>query len=93
MQAQGVHARIAQEYFQLASCRRVVLKGGIDVFFYTVKHYSSLNKTVDKYLSPVSGNTTTINFPLFSGLAATCNAANAAAPDEMPAKMPSSRAN
>jgi hypothetical protein len=36
---------------------------------------------------------TTINLPLFSGLLATSTAAQVAAPEEMPAKMPSSLAN
>lgn len=36
----------------------------ISITFYS----SSLNRAVDKYLSPVSGNITTIVFPLLSGL-------------------------
>lgn len=38
---------------------------------YSSKAYN----TVDKYLSPVSGNKTTISLPAFSGLRAICKAA------------------
>nr|AFK43679.1 unknown [Lotus japonicus] len=47
---------------------------------------------VDKYLSPKLGNTTAISFPAFSGLFPTCNAAAAAAPEEIPTSKPSWRA-
>ena len=50
---------------------------------------SSWNNTVDKYLSPVSGSSTTITFPLFSGLFAICVAAKTAAPEDIPTKSPS----
>ena len=46
-------------------------------------------KSVDKYLSPVSGSNTTIFLPLFSGLLANSVAAKAAAPDEIPTNNPS----
>ena len=47
------------------------------------------NKVVDKYLSPVSGNNTTIFLPLFSGLLANTVAACIAAPDEIATNNPS----
>jgi hypothetical protein len=43
----------------------------------------------DKYLSPVSGKITTINFPQFSLRTATLQAAKIAAPEEIPHKIPS----
>jgi len=48
-----------------------------------------LNKGVDKYLSPESGRSTTIFFPAFSGLLARITAAFKAAPEDIPAKIPS----
>jgi hypothetical protein len=54
-----------------------------------LQYYASWNKAVDKYLSPVSGNNTTITLPLFSGLFAICVAANAAAPEDIPTNSPS----
>jgi hypothetical protein len=44
---------------------------------------------VDKYLSPLSGNNTTIFLPLFSSLCANSLAAYNAAPDEIPMNTPS----
>ena len=41
---------------------------------------------MDKYLSPESGNNTTIVFPSFSGRFANSVAAHNAAPDEIPVK-------
>jgi hypothetical protein len=45
--------------------------------------YYSVNNGVDKYLSPVSGNRTTIVLPSFSGRFAICVAAHVAAPEDM----------
>ena len=50
---------------------------------------SNAYNTVDKYLSPVSGNSATIVFPSFSGSRASCRAAYTAAPEEMPTNKPS----
>ena len=56
--------------------------------------YNSLNThSVDKYLSPVSGKITTIVLPLFSGRLASSKPAKVAAAEEIPVKIPSSRAN
>ena len=52
-----------------------------------------LNNGVDKYLSPESGNKTTIFLPLFSGLEARIVAAFNAAPEEIPTRIPSLSAN
>ncbi|MDF2951881.1 MAG: hypothetical protein K0S18_1464 [Anaerocolumna sp.] len=51
--------------------------------------FYSVNNGVDMYLSPVSGNKTTIVLPAFSGRFATSVAAHNAAPDEIPTKNPS----
>ena len=51
--------------------------------------YSSLNISVDKYLSPVSGNKTTIVLLWFSFLWAKMVAAFTAAPLEIPTSKPS----
>ena len=48
-----------------------------------------MNISVDKYLSPVSGNKTTIVLPLFSLLWASFIAAAKAAPDDIPINNPS----
>ena len=48
---------------------------------------------VDRYLSPESGSKATIVLPLFSGLAARMAAAFNAAPEEIPTRIPSLRAN
>lgn len=48
------------------------------------------NRSVLRYLSPVSGSTTTISFPALSERLPTLRAACMAAPEEMPAKIPSS---
>ena len=48
-----------------------------------------MNNSVDKYLSPESGNKTTIFFPLFSYLLANLTAAERAAPALIPTKIPS----
>ena len=47
---------------------------------------------VERYLSPESGRSTTMFFPLFSSLAATIAAALRAAPDEIPTRIPSDTA-
>ena len=44
---------------------------------------------VERYLSPVSGKIATMIFPLFSGRFASCEAAQTAAPDEIPTSKPS----
>lgn len=49
----------------------------------------SEKSTVDRYLSPKEGMTTTMFLPAFSGLAATVSAALTAAPEEIPASTPS----
>ena len=49
-------------------------------------------RPVERYRSPVSGKITTIVCPAEPGRAATSSAAWSAAPDEMPARIPSSRA-
>ena len=48
--------------------------------FSTLIYYSKLNIGVDKYLSPVSGNNTTITLPAFSSLLANWIAPYKAAP-------------
>ena len=58
-----------------------------------IRNYSSLNISVDKYLSPVSGSRTTIVLPAFSFLCAITVAALTAAPLEMPTNKPSFLAN
>src|SRR5215472_4241831 len=50
------------------------------------------NRILLRYLSPKLGNTTTINFPAFSGRLPTSTAATVAAPDEIPINNPSSSA-
>ena len=52
---------------------------------------SEFDNCVERYRSPESGNIATIVFPLFSGFAASCKAAQTAAPEDMPASIPSSR--
>ena len=54
---------------------------------------SQSNKVVLMYRSAVSGNTTTISFPAFSSRPPTSTAAIAAAPEDIPAKIPSCRAS
>ena len=51
------------------------------------------NSSVLRYRSPVSGRITTMSLPSLSGLPATCKAAKAAAPEEMPTRIPSCRAS
>ena len=62
-----------------------------------IRHISigadQLKSGVERYLSPESGRRTTILFPAFSGLDATCAAAQSAAPEEMPVRTPSVRAS
>lgn len=53
----------------------------------------SSNKTVERYLSPKLGMIATIIFPLFSARDPTFSAQLAMAPDEIPTKIPSSRAS
>ncbi len=67
----------------------------IDLWVYSLKKnlFYSWKSQVDRYLSPVSGRMTTICLPLFSGLFATSRAAHIAAPQEIPARMPSSFAS
>ena len=52
-------------------------------------YYASEKRAVERYLSPVSGNTATITFPLFSGLSASFLAAITAAPEDIPTRTPS----
>ena len=56
-------------------------------------HSLIANIFVDKYRSPVSGRMTTMFLPANSGRAATCDAAQTAAPDVMPASTPSCAAS
>ncbi len=56
-------------------------------------HTLIANIFVDKYRSPVSGRMTTMFLPANSGRAATCDAAQTAAPDVMPASTPSCAAS
>ena len=56
-------------------------------------HSLMANIFVDKYRSPVSGRMTTMFLPANSGRAATCDAAQTAAPDVMPASTPSCAAS
>jgi hypothetical protein len=51
----------------------------------------SWNSRVERDRSPVSGRTTTMSLPAFSGRFATSTAAHSAPPQEIPTKMPSSR--
>jgi len=53
----------------------------------------SWKSQVDRYLSPESGKIATITFPLFSFRFASSVAANIAAPEEIPARIPSSFAS
>ena len=55
--------------------------------------YSLLNNGVDRYLSPESGKSTTITFPLFSGRFDKIWAAFSPAPDQIPTRIPSLTAN
>lgn len=78
------HARSRQD----AALDRVI-SGGVSVksnFAYSV---SARNIGVDRYRSPVSGRRTTICFPAFSGRFASSAAAQRAAPEEIPTRMPS----
>ena len=52
----------------------------------------AVNRGDDRYLSPKLGSTTTISLPANSGRRATLTAATTAAPEDMPQKIPSSRA-
>ena len=52
-----------------------------------------LNNAVERYLSPESGRSATIVFPLFSGLLARMSAAFNAAPDEIPTSIQIGRAH
>ena len=56
-------------------------------------HSLMANIFVDRYRSPVSGRMTTMFLPANSGRAATCDAAQTAAPDVMPASTPSCAAS
>ena len=56
-------------------------------------HSLMANIIVDRYRSPVSGRMTTMFLPANSGRAATCDAAQTAAPDVMPASTPSCAAS
>ena len=57
---------------------------------FAVCYYASVeNSGVDKYLSPESGSSATITFPLFSGRLANSVAAKSAAPEEIPTNTPS----
>ena len=63
-------------------------------FCFVKPDYSAvLNNAVERYLSPESGRSATIVFPLFSGLLARMSAAFNAAPDEIPTSIPSLLAN
>ena len=50
---------------------------------------SSSYKSLERYLFPLSGKSTTMFFPLFSGLLASSTAAQSAAPEEIPISRPS----
>jgi len=65
----------------------------ITCLYSTRRFYSAPKIPVERYLSPVSGKITTMNFPLFSFFYPTCRAAQAAAPEEIPQKSPSSIAS
>ena len=56
-------------------------------------HSLTANIFVDRYRSPVSGRMTTMFLPANSGRAATCDAAQTAAPDVIPASTPSCAAS
>ena len=63
----------------------IALVQGLPVCF----NQTAENAEVERYRSPVSGRRTTILLPKFSGCNASCFAAAAAAPEEMPTSKPS----
>ena len=54
-----------------------------------IKIIYSNNSSIERYLSPLSGKIAIILLPLFSSLLANCKAAQVAAPEEIPGKIPS----
>ena len=58
-----------------------------------VLNISLKTQSILRYLSPVSGKITTMSLPSFSSLFANSNAAKVAAPDDIPARIPSSLAS
>ena len=76
-----------------ASISDLPLKSCLLPFRYVEIRYRAVNKSVVKYRSPVLGRTMTICFPWFPGCLANSNAAQAAAPEDMPHKIPSEAAS
>ena len=91
MIAHGLHAGVQKQHLKGIFRRRVAHKISIYGFKQFVKHYRSfsLNIGLERYLSPVSGRSATMHFPAFSGRFASSVAACSAAPELIPARMPS----
>ena len=91
----GLHAGIQQQDLKRTFCRRVARKICIYGFKQFIEHNQafSLNMGLDRYLSPVSGRSATMHFPAFSGRFASSSAACSAAPEDIPARIPSREAS
>ena len=91
----GLHTGIQKQNLKRPFCRRVARKICIYGFKQFIEHNQtfSLNMGLDRYLSPVSGRSATIHFPAFSGRFASSSAACSAAPEDIPARMPSREAS
>src|ERR1017187_10530467 len=105
MRPHRVQARIAEQHHRPRSGRGVALDHAADIFPNRIKQVhsatlevgvlnacwrNSSNSSVERYRSPKSGSTTTINLPACLGSRATFTAACTAAPEEMPTSRPSS---
>jgi len=91
----GMDTRVAERDFEAGPRGRVAFASRDQIAPQGGEHGQSLrpsNRAVERYRSPNDGTMTTISLPEFSGRAASCRAAQIAAPEDMPTSRPSSRA-